>query len=291
MKTITALAVIGTACCVAQADFNESFEAFPYNGTGWSWHNQSNPINPETIDPTDPGGWNHLLQGWQQSSGPVGVYTHTGAHSLMVAFNVGSGDSTLSDWAITPTQTLHNGDTFSFWTIDRDADPNSIFFGFADRLQVRLSTNGASDNTGTSEFDVGDFTTLLLDINPTLDPAGYPSQWTQYTFTVSGLSAPTQGRYAFRYFVTDGGPEGTNSDYILIDDVSYTTAPPQCGSADFNCDGDLGTDLDIEAFFACLAGSCPAAPCTGSADFNGDGDVGTDADIEAFFRVLAGGTC
>ena len=29
----------------------------------------------------------------------------------------------------------------------------------------------------------------------------------------------------------------------------------------------------------------------GSADFNGDGDVGTDADIEAFFRVLAGGSC
>ncbi len=31
-------------------------------------------------------------------------------------------------------------------------------------------------------------------------------------------------------------------------------------------------------------------PC-GSADFNGDGDLGTDADIEAFFRVLAGGSC
>jgi hypothetical protein len=29
----------------------------------------------------------------------------------------------------------------------------------------------------------------------------------------------------------------------------------------------------------------------GSPDFNGDGDVGTDADIEAFFRVLAGGSC
>jgi hypothetical protein len=64
----------------------------------------------------------------------------------------------------------------------------------------------------------------------------------------------------------------------------------QC-SADFNCDGDIGTDSDISDFFACLAGSCPAAPCTSSADFNGDGDVGTDADIEAFFRVLSGGNC
>jgi hypothetical protein len=60
-------------------------------------------------------------------------------------------------------------------------------------------------------------------------------------------------------------------------------------SADFNGDGDVGTDADIEAFFACLSGTC-CATC-GSADFNGDGDVGTDADIESFFRVLGGGAC
>jgi hypothetical protein len=64
-----------------------------------------------------------------------------------------------------------------------------------------------------------------------------------------------------------------------------------CGSADFNCDGDIGTDADIEAFFACLGGACPPPPCPSNADFNGDGDIGTDSDIEAFFRVLAGGAC
>jgi hypothetical protein len=69
------------------------------------------------------------------------------------------------------------------------------------------------------------------------------------------------------------------------------SCPPHCGSADFNCDGDTGTDQDIEGFFACLAGNCPGLPCISSADFNGDGDTGTDADIEAFFRVLAGGNC
>jgi len=66
---------------------------------------------------------------------------------------------------------------------------------------------------------------------------------------------------------------------------------PTCDSADFNCDGDTGTDADIEGFFACLAGTCPGAPCTNSADFNHDGDTGTDADIESFFRVLAGAPC
>ena len=64
---------------------------------------------------------------------------------------------------------------------------------------------------------------------------------------------------------------------------------PACGSADFNHDGEVGTDADIEAFFACLGGDC-CAGC-GSADFNGDGDVGTDSDIDAFFRVLGGGSC
>jgi hypothetical protein len=71
-----------------------------------------------------------------------------------------------------------------------------------------------------------------------------------------------------------------------------TLSITQCGcSADFNCDGDIGTDADIASFFGCLSGSCPAAPCANNADFNGDGDVGTDADIESFFRVLAGGPC
>jgi len=70
--------------------------------------------------------------------------------------------------------------------------------------------------------------------------------------------------------------------------VEICPASP-CGSADFDGDGDTGTDLDIEAFFACLGGDC-CATC-GSADFDGDGDTGTDLDIEAFFRVLGGGEC
>jgi hypothetical protein len=68
-------------------------------------------------------------------------------------------------------------------------------------------------------------------------------------------------------------------------------AQPRCGSADFNCDGSIGTDADIAAFFQCLAGSCPGGSCPSTADFDGDGASGTDADVEAFFRVLAGGPC
>jgi hypothetical protein len=73
--------------------------------------------------------------------------------------------------------------------------------------------------------------------------------------------------------------------------VIFAAGGPTCGTADFNGDGDFGTDQDIEAFFACLAGNCCATCYPGGADFNADGDVGTDQDIESFFRVLAGGPC
>ena len=63
-----------------------------------------------------------------------------------------------------------------------------------------------------------------------------------------------------------------------------------CATADFNNDGDTGTDQDIEAFFACLGGNC-CGSCFPTADFNGDGDAGTDQDIESFFRVLGGHAC
>jgi len=66
---------------------------------------------------------------------------------------------------------------------------------------------------------------------------------------------------------------------------------PQCGTADFNGDTDFGTDQDIEAFFACLAGFCCPTCYPGGSDFNADGDSGTDQDIEAFFRVLSGAPC
>jgi glucose/arabinose dehydrogenase len=110
-----------------------------------------------------------------------------------------------------------------------------------------------------------------------------------------GVTARSLGRYlkgigrdqdGELYFCTSTnlGPTGTNG-------VIYKMVGLPCGSADFNCDGDTGTDADIESFFACLAGTCPPPPCTNTADFNNDGDVGTDADIEAFFRVLAGGAC
>src|SRR5262249_33726981 len=93
---------------------------------------------------------------------------------------------------------------------------------------------------------------------------------------------------------------GVSSDGTIVTGVAIhdgvqeawiSSIPGACGSADFDCDGDVGTDADIAAFFACVAGDCPRGACTSTADMDGDGDVGTDADIETFFRILAGGAC
>jgi hypothetical protein len=100
--------------------------------------------------------------------------------------------------------------------------------------------------------------------------------------------APPQGPTAMTY----GDNSGTlNIVASRVNDDGTLGVGITCGTSDFNGDGDFGTDADIEAFFACLAGNCCVTCLPSGADFNGDGDVGTDADIEAFFRVLAGGTC
>ena len=90
------------------------------------------------------------------------------------------------------------------------------------------------------------------------------------------------------FFISTGTGVDEVRQVVLMPNLP---APPTCGTADFDGDGDVGTDADIEAFFACLAGTCCPTCWQGGADFNGDGDTGTDADIESFFRVLAGGEC
>ena len=90
-------------------------------------------------------------------------------------FNNTTGTNTISNWLLTPPVTLQNGAQLSFWTRTVTTPQ------FPDRLQVRMSTAGASTNVGTTATDVGDFTTLLLDINPTYTLTGYPNVWTQFT--------------------------------------------------------------------------------------------------------------
>jgi len=107
----------------------------------------------------------------------------------------------------------------------------------------------------------------------------------------SGLTSTITGMHSLvRAMVLIPGGIAVGGDFLFAGDhVSPSFARYYFPTADFNRDGDFGTDQDIEAFFACLAGHC--CPTCGTADFNADGDFGTDQDIESFFRVLAGGPC
>jgi len=217
----------GLAGVVSAQAINEGFEDVTTLVPG-GWFIQNNSSPPGTID-------------WFQ--GNPDVFTaQSGATDSYVGANYhATGDiGTISDWLLMPNRTLSNGDVLRFWTRTVKGDP------FPDRLQVRLSLNGASTNVGSTATSVGDFTTLLLDIDPNYEGT-YPDVFTEYTITLSGLTGPTSGRIAFRYFVENGGTNGANSDYIGIDTVSYTPAGSGGGTTqhylDFNGDG--RTDFDI----------------------------------------------
>jgi hypothetical protein len=197
--------------------FNEGFDDITtLPGAGWAMQNNSSPVG---------------LTGWFQGGAGSTFPGHQGGQTSYIGanFNNTTGTNTISNWLMTPHITLQNGTELRFWT--RVPTGSS----FPDRLQVRLSTAGASTDVGTSSTDVGDFTNMVVEINPGLVVGGYPDVWTEFVVTVSGLGAPTSGRFAFRYFVTNGGPNGANSDFIGIDTFSITQ-PVAAG-----CDGP--TDL------------------------------------------------
>lgn len=147
--------------------------------------------------------------------GNDGVFpSQSGAPTAYIGANFNNtGGSVINNFMITPELNLENGDEIIFWT--RSVAGSA----FPDRLEVRISPDGSNvDPAGPA--DVGSYTELLLEINPTLVAGGYPEVWTQFTVPITGLTGATDTRVAFRYWVTDGGPTGNNSDYIGIDSLS-----------------------------------------------------------------------
>ena len=192
----SSLASIGQASTILAENF-DNIATLP--GSGWVQTNNSQPVG---------------TTGWFQ--GNPGIFpSQSGAADSYIAADFLNADAlggNISNWLITPARLL-DFDKISFYT--RSAGT------FPDRLEVRLSTNGASTNVGSTSSSVGDFTTLLLSVNPALIDSGYPTAWTQFTTTLGPMS-PTTGRLAFRYFVTD---TTTNGDYIGIDTVSVESVP------------------------------------------------------------------
>lgn len=181
--------------------WTENFDVTAPIPTGWVRKNNSQPLGP---------------QEWQQGGTDFNAYNGAATSYLMALWSstTTTGSGTISNWLFTPQTSFKNGDQFKFYT--RTATGST----WADRMEVRISTNGASTDVGTTATSVGDFTTVLLTINQTLVPTGYPQTWTEYTATVSGVTGTVSGRAAFRYFVTDGGG-GSNSNIVGLDNVRF----------------------------------------------------------------------
>lgn len=211
---IAAMAGIGIHANANAQAISEGFnDITQLAAQGWLIQNNSTPVGSTT--------W---FQGTATTAtptpGPFNAYAGAANAYIGVNFNSTGSTGTISNWLMAPNRTFRNGDVLTFYT--RKATIGVGQTDYPDRLEVRLSTNGASTNTGTGAAGLGDFTTLLLSVNPSLVANVYPQIWTQYTITISGLPAPTSGRAAFRYFVTGAGALGTNSDYIGIDEFAYT---------------------------------------------------------------------
>ena len=175
-----------------------------------NWGNPSTPPFPAFSWSTNPNGY--LWADYNSTSSAAGV---------------------ISNWAVSPVITMQNGDRITFYTRAEIFYFNDDSTDFTNRLQVRLNARNTGQETG-SGTTTGDFSILLLDINPGYneflyskwtgrDPGAlnaYPHRWTRFEAVVSGLAGPTPGRFAFRYFVEDAGNNG-RSGSIGVDRVEY----------------------------------------------------------------------
>jgi hypothetical protein len=244
------------------------------------------------------------------------MYLSSTSNDTLMTLNLTTGEATVIGSFVDLAVVMHG--------MEWDSSTGTLYGGSAGNLYTINTTTGAATLVGSSGAGSG---ILALGYHSGRDVMYATSASTDSLYTIdrstgaatlvgplgAGSTAPTGLAYVpandTLYMIDNSsdqlytvnidtgaatavGPIGGGNALTLAwvpDSCGGTN--PTCGTSDFNGDGDFGTDQDIEAFFACLAGSCCATCWQGGSDFNGDGDFGTDQDIEAFFRVLAGGAC
>lgn len=230
---------------IAQNQFSYGFNILPAQLTtdGWIQSNQS--ILPSTTSLWSVASYSEVIVSATTAATPFQnqVYVdgdtcpipngQDGTPNTFALVNYTSTTSTsatagtISNWLISPAITVQNGDVVSFYSRKGTSGTTD----YPDRLELRMSSAALHTTPTGGPTGVGSFTTLGVTINPTL-VAGfvYPKVWTQYSYTVSGLSGPTSVKFGFRYYVTSGGLNGANSDIIGIDTFSVDRT---LGTADF----------------------------------------------------------
>ena len=214
-------------------NYSQNQFAFGFEGTtaamyasGWVQTNQSTPVGTAT----------YSIPTAAVTAFSTGAQSGAALSYALINYNSTGDNGEISNWLHTPEINLENGDVISFYTRTVTPNPNPTPQNtYPDRLELRLSTNGGFTTLPSGgHTDLGDFTTLCLSVNPNLLLTGagsYPGVWTQFSYTVSGLSAPTACLLAFRYWVEDGGFLGTNSNIIAID--TFSVDRPLANTQDF----------------------------------------------------------
>jgi hypothetical protein len=223
----------------------------------------------------------------------IGVATNRGDGSFQPSPGTAGGDYFMTfnipnQQAANPDPVLQLQSLFDSWRGTLQGRPDAV-----QSLVAVPSIDNRTHHTGAMTITLRDWrgqviTANISSVTVTRDPSG-PG-----VVTIGPVTPTGQGVYSVA--LSSGSLAGTDRLIVTVDDgIRTVVLMPEpvitvgrC-RADFDGDGSVGTDADIQAFFACLSGIC-CATCE-SADYNGDGAVATDADIELFFADLAGGPC
>lgn len=143
--------------------------------------------------------WTQGLFGYDKSGTWFGftAYSYTNNQNEYAYSSARSTNSlySVSGWMITPVLSVKNGDKISFYTRGDTVLP------FKNRMQVRMAKTSSQKLGSSSALSTGYYSTVLFDINPTQSVNGYPTSWTKYEYTFSGLSENTDVRIGFRNYI------------------------------------------------------------------------------------------
>jgi hypothetical protein len=205
---------------VSNQSFVEEFDTIAEAvSRGWKFINTSDPKGNGT---------------WESGGGNppfFNAYSNKGINAGFIGadyLSTSAEQGIISNWLVSPVVTMRNGDKIIFYTRSYQLfDGISDTTDFGNSLQVRINPLNDSTDVGQG-LDVGSFTNNLLTINRKLTWSSvitpgiiaYPSQWTRFEITIQGLTDSLKSRFAFRYFVTNGGSNG-NGTGVGIDSVAY----------------------------------------------------------------------
>jgi hypothetical protein len=182
---------IGTA-----TSFTEEFESvYQLEAKGWVITDNSDANNSGTY-----AGWGQGRREVDKAGVWFGfsAYSYSASQDEFAYSSVSSSAApySINSWLITPVLSVKNGDKISFYTRD-DTTGN-----YTERMQVLMNKSALSD-IGNKVNSVGGFATVLIDINSVQAASGYPTIWTKYEYTFSGISGKTDTRIGFRHYVTN----------------------------------------------------------------------------------------